>query len=369
MHLNLLKKFIYCIFAFAGFPFVIISFIYGFIDIKNQSQIEWLSSLIPISYAFFTVLILLSVITWQVIDVKKRKSALPIDNKRIASYCIISCRYLLAAIIISYGFQKLLLDQFHTGYYWYGEELGKLSAMRLAWAFFDYSKLYSSVIGFSEIIGGSLLLFRRTTLLGALFLLPVLVNIALIDYNYDISAKDIITVLLLMDVFLISISLKPLLSFFLFQKTVEGKQIADGYSTATAHHTGFKVLAVACVLILSILPNYLQMKPAMPTYFEGAWDATSAQDFTDTIPEKNKKLILRLFVDGTIATVKKTYQYEDFTLKYDSAKSFITLTSTSDTLHPDIITGNYKLIHKDSLIFTGRDGQDSVHWVFKRASK
>lgn len=369
MRLNLFQKFIYCLFAFAGFPFVILSFIYGFINLSSQRQIALLNTLIPISYAFFVIIIFVSGIIWHVIDVKKRTSEFPIDNKRIIGYCILQCRYLFATIIIFYGFQKLLLDQLHAGYYWYGDELGKLSGMQLTWAFFGYSKIYSSVIAFAQIIGGSLLLFGRTTLLGALFLLPVLINITLIDYNYDISAKDIITVLLLMDIFLISISFKPLLSFFLYQKTVDGKLVTEGYSIKITRYKLFKTFAVAGVLIFSILPNYLQMKPIHPTPFEGAWDAISAQNFTDTIPEKNKKLTLRMFIDGITATVKKTYQYEDFTLKYDSSKSFITLISTSDTLHPNTITGNYKLLHKDSLIFSGKDGPDSVHWVFKRTSK
>lgn len=364
--INFLKKFTYCLFAFIGFPFLIGLFTIGFINIK--SQIELLTTVITVSYFFFAVLALLSAIVWQVRDVRKRKSGYPVDNKRIVYYCILLCRYSLSAIIIFYGFQKLMVDQLHASYYWYGDELGKLTGMQLTWSFFGYSKIYNSIIAIVQIIGGGLLLFRRTTLLGALFLLPVLVNIALIDYNYDITAKDIITALLLMDIFLVSISLKPLLSFFLYHQTVNGKQVVDNYSTHLTPSKLLKKLSVIGVIVFAILPNYLQMKPSDTTDFEGAWDAKFAQDFTDTIPEKNKKLTLRLFVNGHTATVKKTYQYQDFALAYDSTKKYIQLKSTSDTIHPNFITGRYKFVRNDSLIFTGRDGKDSVLWVFKRTS-
>jgi len=74
--------------------------------------------------------------------------------------------------------------------------------------------------------------------------------------------------------------------------------------------------------------------------------------------------MLRLFFDGVRATVKKIYQYEDFILKYDfPLKNNLTLIKTSDSLHPNDIIGFYKLLNKDSLLFTRRDGKDSVHWV------
>ncbi|MEJ7693857.1 hypothetical protein [Daejeonella sp.] len=60
----------------------------------------------------------------------------------------------------------------------------------------------------------------------------------------------------------------------------------------------------------------------------------------DAIPEKNQNLTLRLFVSGNTVTIKKTYQYEDFALKYHSAgKSSISLTKVSDTLHLKDIRG------------------------------
>ncbi|MES2410629.1 MAG: hypothetical protein V4535_04205 [Bacteroidota bacterium] len=365
------KKFIYCLFAFVGFPFLTVISSLAFIDVNkadNATEVQILSTIINVSYIIFPVIIVLSTLIWHFRD--KRRTDDSNDNKVIIYYCIALCRYLLAAIIMFYGFSKLMVDQLSMSYYWYGDELGKLSGLQLTWSFFGYSKIYSSIIAIAQILAGSLLMFRRTTLLGALFLLPILVNITLIDYNYDIPAKDIITVLLLMTIFIISLSLKPLLSFFIGHKTVDGSTIVSNYATNAKKPKLLKPLLVIGMLLFAFLTNFNQMKTDNNSPFEGAWEATSVKNYSDSIPEKNEKLTLRLFVSGNTATVKKTYQYEDFSLSYDSPKkNFISLQKASDSLHLKDISGSYKLIGNDKLLFTGKDGQDSIRWILKKTSK
>jgi hypothetical protein len=96
----------------------------------------------------------------------------------------------------------------------------------------------------------------------------------------------------------------------------------------------------------------------------------SVKNYNDSIPEKNTKLILRLFVEGKIATIKKTYQYEDFNLSFNPKNNnWISLTSLKDSTHNSSVIGHYKLINKDTLIFDGKDGKDKVQWILKRSSK
>lgn len=371
--INLLQKFLYSLVAFIGFPFLITMSLLAFIDVNksnNATEIQFITNCYTICYTFFPILIVVSALLWHYVDVKRRKSNNPLPNQHLIYYCLVLCRYLLAAIIIFYGLDKLMVNQLNMSYYWYGDELGKLSGFQLTWSFFGYSKFYNSTIALAQVFGGLLLIFRRTTLLGALFLLPILVNITLIDYNYDIPAKDIITVLLFMDVFLVSISAKFLISFFIYQQPVNPKQLVNSYGLTKNYNKLSKAMSVLGVLLFAFFTNFKQIKTMAPSPFEGAWENISVKNYSDSIPEKNKKLILRLFVEGEIATLKKTYQYEDFNLSFSRENdNWISLTSLKDTIKNNSVIGHYKLINKDTLIFDGKDGKDKVHWILKRTSK
>lgn len=65
--------------------------------------------------------------------------------------------------------------------------LANASGFDLTWTFFGYSFGYILFIGSSQLIGGLLLLFERTKLLGVAILVPVLLNIIVVDFFYSIS--------------------------------------------------------------------------------------------------------------------------------------------------------------------------------------
>ncbi len=62
-----------------------------------------------------------------------------------------------------------------------------LTGMELMWAFYGYSKIYPLVLGFFEIAGAILLLFRKTRLLGGLVITSILFNVILQDVFYGVN--------------------------------------------------------------------------------------------------------------------------------------------------------------------------------------
>lgn len=54
----------------------------------------------------------------------------------------------------------------------------------IAWYLFSLSISFNLIVGITQLLGGVLLLFNRTVLLGAVILLPVLFNIFLIDLAF-----------------------------------------------------------------------------------------------------------------------------------------------------------------------------------------
>jgi hypothetical protein len=97
-------------------------------------------------------------------------------------------RYWLAFEISVYGFAKLLRTQFAPIFSRDDTPVGHLTGFQLTWNYFGYSYTFAVILGLLQIGGSILLLFRRTTLLGAAILLPVMVNIVLINLFYKIAA-------------------------------------------------------------------------------------------------------------------------------------------------------------------------------------
>ncbi len=97
-------------------------------------------------------------------------------------------RYWLALEISTYGFAKILRTQFDTPDYRLDMPMGDVNGFGLTWYYFGYSYTLAVIIALFQIGGSILLLYRRTTLLGVMILLPVLINIVFINLFFSIAA-------------------------------------------------------------------------------------------------------------------------------------------------------------------------------------
>jgi hypothetical protein len=64
--------------------------------------------------------------------------------------------------------------------------VAELSGMELMWAFYGYSQAFAITLGIFEIVGGTLILFKKTRLLGCFFTSAILVNVILQDIYYGV---------------------------------------------------------------------------------------------------------------------------------------------------------------------------------------
>lgn len=99
----------------------------------------------------------------------------------------VTSRYVAAFLLLTYGFAKLTGAQFTVLDSELDKPLREVSGFWLTWYYFGYSAFYGTMIAAVQIVGGLALLARRTALVGALLLLPVVVNIVLIDIFYEIA--------------------------------------------------------------------------------------------------------------------------------------------------------------------------------------
>ena len=111
-------------------------------------------------------------------------------------------RLYLASVMLTYGWIKFLPLQFpQLGPDRFVLPYGDSSPMGLAWTFLGASVGYQIFAGLSELLGGYLLFWRRTALLGALVSAAVLTNVVAINVFFDVPVKLFSAHLLLLAVF------------------------------------------------------------------------------------------------------------------------------------------------------------------------
>lgn len=113
------------------------------------------------------------------------------------------CRYYLSFVVMGYGMAKVFPIQFHLKLVDLITPLGQSSPMGLLWKMMGYSYAYSFFSGLAEVVGSFLLLFRRTTTLGALILIAVMSNVVMLNLCYDIPVKLLSIHLLLFSIALL----------------------------------------------------------------------------------------------------------------------------------------------------------------------
>lgn len=114
-------------------------------------------------------------------------------------------RYFCAFMLYMYGLSKLLHLQFNLQSELAHQPIGSLTGYQLTWYYYGYSRAYACVLGLTQVAGATLLLFRKTTLLAALLMTPIMANIVLV--NVFILVDDygpyVISVLILASMLLI----------------------------------------------------------------------------------------------------------------------------------------------------------------------
>ena len=134
----------------------------------------------------------------------------------VKTWIITILRYHVGLTMILYGLSKVLVLQFgEMDLLTLESKMGSFTGMGFLWKFMSYSPFYTEVTGYVEVIGGILLLFRRTTFLGSLISFIAMVNVVVIDIGYDVSVKMFAIHLLLMVFVLIAYNTRRILQFSL----------------------------------------------------------------------------------------------------------------------------------------------------------
>jgi len=215
----------------------------GNIEVSFVRDTRYLYSLLTC----FLAVSLIVAIVWSIAD-RKRKQYVAMNH-----WLRVFLRYELAYLLLHYGMDKIFLLQFPAPTLArLTERFGDYSPSSLMWSFIGASTVYTVFGGLAEILGAVLLLFRRTTTLGALVSFAVMFNVTVMDFSYDVSVKLLCLNILLMAVYLMLPDIGRLLSFFFLNRATQPTQLAP-FSLEKLQQrvaTGLKV----CVILYLIVP-------------------------------------------------------------------------------------------------------------------
>jgi uncharacterized membrane protein YphA (DoxX/SURF4 family) len=214
---------------------------------------------------------------WSAFDRKRRWD---VGVAEILRACV---RIILACTLLGYGFSKLIPPlQFPAP--WAGrflEQLGQFSPMGLLWTFMGASRVYTAFSGLIEVIGGLLLLWRRTTPMGALVAAGVMLNVVLLNFCYDVPVKLYSTNLLVMALFLLWPDVRRLTGVLILNRPTEAANLAQPWTSRwfKLASSGLKTLVIVSIVL--DLVQYrtfkaddadLEPAPAESASWTGVWN-------------------------------------------------------------------------------------------------
>jgi hypothetical protein len=168
----------------------------------------------------FAALALLAAALWTLLD--RRRT----EYVRLQEWLRAGLRLALAFWMFEYGAVKVIPLQVSTPPIdRLLQPFGDASPEGLFWTFFGASAAYTIFCGAAEMLGGLLLVFRRTALLGALVCIAVLGNVVLLNCFYDVPVKLFSTHLLAMAAFLALPGLGRLANLLVLNRKTEPAEL------------------------------------------------------------------------------------------------------------------------------------------------
>ena len=194
-----------------------------------------------------------------------------------------AARWIAAVICIFYGFAKVNGSQFTVIDSEVTKPLGEVSGFWLTWYYFGYSATYGMLVAAVQIVGGVLLIVPKTSLLGALVLIPIAANIVLIDIFFGIRGALVPAVVLLGSLIVVATAhARPLIDVVLMRPT---RSSLNGVARAAA---AVAIIGTAYAFSWWVA-NYNNRRP---TAIDGVWTVVA-----DTRPVQDGQRWTRVFFE------------------------------------------------------------------------
>ncbi|PWT76271.1 MAG: hypothetical protein C5B59_06950 [Bacteroidetes bacterium] len=315
---------------------------------------------------FNLILSLIGTICWSLLDRKRKNYHL------LYQWLRLYLRFYLAAFLFGYGFIKIFPSQFQAPTASSLTSLvGDQTPMMLAWHFMGYSVVMMRINGIVEVLAGLLLLFRRTTTIGAILSSGVFSFVVLMDFCFNVPVRLLASHLLIISLFLIVDDGQKLANIFFLNKPTQPTSYPVLINNPGWRKAFLYLLAILgiCLLFTTIFKaidsekSFGLKSPKVPLY--GVYKTIYFIRNKDTVaPLATDSLRWKLLViDGNSYNQSGIIQFNSdkrsaYTVKADTATGIISMQSRVDTTEKYSI--HFEMQDDRRLHLMGRFKQDTV---------
>jgi uncharacterized membrane protein YphA (DoxX/SURF4 family) len=326
-----------------------------------------------LAFLYFNVIFSLVVaFIWSVAD-RKRK-----NYEKLYQWLRLYLRYYLAAFLFGYGFIKVFPSQFQPiTASRLTMSVGEQSPMLLAWNFMGYSVVMMRINGIAEVLAGLLLLFRRTTTVGAILSACVFSFVVMMDFCFNVPVRLLASHLLLISLFLVLEDRQRLLNIFLLNKPTSST-VYTSLITSPVSRKIFGVLqaTLAIGLLYSTIVNAAeaekqdgQSSPHVPLY--GVYNTAYFLRNNDTVPsiETDSLRWKQLVIDGNSWKQSGIIEFNTgrkffCNIQADTIKKIMSIQSQSDSTEKYLF--HYSLQNNRNILLKGFYKKDSIEVLMNK---
>jgi len=283
----------------------------------------------------YLILALIVTIAWSLLDRRRRNYA------RLYDWLRVYVRFALGVAMISYGSYKVIQSQFPLpSLDRLLQPFGDASPMGLLWTFMGASRSYNFFTGAGEMLGGILLFFKRTTLLGALVSIAVMSQIVMLNFSYDVPVKLYSSHLLAMALFLVVRDARRLANLLVFNRAADAAEPPRLFgrrwlnSGARVLGTVFMIFVVGLSLYNSSDTRRLYGDLAERSPLRGVWEVEELQVDGQNVPLVTTEPMRwrRVIFDypGMVSVQQMNDSRNRYTLVLDSEKNTLDLGKRDD---------------------------------------
>ena len=295
-----------------------------------------------------------------------------VNPQKIYHWLVVIASYYLAIKLFSYGFSKIFKWQFYLP-----EpnilftRVGDTPRDLLYWTVMGTSRGYSIFLGVAEILAATLLLFRRTRLVGGLIAFGILINIVAINFCFDISVKVFSSFLLLLSALIISKDGRRLFDFLFLKKTTSLTTWSPIHFYQSRIYGALKIGLIWWILFDALARFFVTQNfnddLAIRPLFHGAYEVEQMVQNQDTLLpfqiESARWQHVFIHRNGYFITQNSQQQMQDFGLEYDlEGQRFLLQNSKKENV------GALNFIATDDLglSLSGNIRQDTVEVFLKK---
>ncbi|MFD1062996.1 hypothetical protein ACFQ1Q_07030 [Winogradskyella litorisediminis] len=326
------------------------------------------------TYAYITlffnlILALFFTVLWTVLQRNKK------EYNKAFYWFIVALRFFIVSAMLLYGFVKVFQIQFQPpSFVKLLQPLGEFSPMGLAWTYMGYSKGFGMFAGIMEILGGVLLIWRRTATLGAFIVVGVMTQVAMMNLMFDIPVKLFSIHLILMAGIIFMTDFKRFQSVFIKNKSTKAYDFYHPISSKSYHKTIsiLKKLVLPILLIAGCILSYLGQlnisdinhRPAL----YGIWEAKTFIKNKDTIPplttDSHRWRYLLVERKGNAVVKTMTDKLLRYTFETDTLQNKISVYSQYSS--KDSLNFEFDLPNRNQLKLWGEIENDSIYVVLQK---